>query len=142
MFLFPKINYQKVLRKYQKQARIRRARPSSEQVARRVQGLASIMDLPAMLTENLYFDGEWMRRELRDQRVQFVELVALRREIRTEHEQERAELFRLDQGLHAFEEIVEQPAFLRALGGTLRNHAVQPHVEEKVWRRGLDPFFH
>lgn len=61
IFLLPKINYIRMLRRYHEKARKRAMRTGPKQLKRALQTLWSAGKVPAMLAENLYFDGEWMR---------------------------------------------------------------------------------
>ena len=62
-FLIPEVNYFKLIRKYQEGARRRQYAQwfAREAMQRRLEGLATVSDLPATLSETAQFDSEWVR---------------------------------------------------------------------------------
>ncbi len=64
LFLFPRINYLKIFRTYERQLRERTAVAAMRRKARQrtMAGLLAAAQLPGQLAENLYFEGEWLRK--------------------------------------------------------------------------------
>ena len=62
IFLLPRIDYLKLLRKYHSSARARMFRKVGRDVQRTVFDVWGATKIPGLIAENAYFDGEWMRR--------------------------------------------------------------------------------
>lgn len=64
MFLFPDVNYPKVMRVYIEQMRKRQQKKlqSTKQFSLLLAKFGQILNLPAKMAENAYFDGEYVRR--------------------------------------------------------------------------------